>query len=322
MKFDRIIWGVLLLFIGGVLLLDNFDIITFYWRNIWNFWPIFLIILGVNILFNRNNSQTGNIISLGILVIALSVLFVKGQEKPTNKFWWNNGVKHQIDIDDDDEDYDGENNDKNYSKLNFTEPYLAEYAAKKTVLNISGGGTSFELKGSTDSLFSADVKKRRGNFSLTKNTSDSVNTLTFKMEEKNRNWSFGSGNNVDVRLNTNPLYELNLKMGAGEIKFDLEKFKVRTLNFDGGAAELDVKIGALVPIADLNVKTGVADVKISIPEGSGCRIKTKTGLSSKDFTGFTKINEGLYETPNYQSSTNKVFINFEGGISSFEVSRY
>lgn len=315
MKFDRIIWGVLLLFIGGVLLLDNFDIITFYWRNVWSFWPIILIIFGVNMLFNKNNSQTGNIISLAILVIALSVLFVKGQEQPTKKFWWSNG-RHTIEIDGD------EDNDTDNKKLSFSEPYSLADSAKRTILNLSGGGTSFDLKGETDSLFLAEVRKRNGEFSLTKTASDSVNTLTFKMQNNKKSYSFGNGTSVDVRLNTNPIYEMNLKMGAGELKFDLENYKVRTLNFDGGAAELNIKIGALLPITDVNVKTGVADVKINIPEGSGCRIKTKTGLSSKDFTGFTKISEGLYETPNYQSAANKVFINFEGGISSFEVDRY
>lgn len=316
MKFDRIIWGVLLLFIGGVLLLDNFEIINFYWRNVWNFWPIILIILGVNMLFNKNNSQTGNIISLGILVIALSVLFVKGQEEPNNKFWWNNGVRHSIDIDGD------EDNDSDDRKLSFSEPYISADSAKKTILNLSGGGTSFDLKGETDSLFLAEVRKRNGEFSLTKTASDSVNTLTFKMQNNKKSYSFGNGTSVDVRLNTNPIYEMNLKMGAGELKFNLENYKIRTLNFDGGAAELNIKLGALLPIADVNVKTGVADVKIQIPEGSGCRIKTKTGLSSKDFTGFTKISEGVYETPNYQSAANKIYINFEGGISSFEVDRY
>lgn len=321
MKLDKVIWGVLLLFIGGVLLLDNFNVIEFYWRNVWDFWPVFLIILGVNILFNRNNSQTGNIISLSILVITLSVLFVKGQQRPERNFWWNDRGNHvNIDVDDDDND-----NNSNYTKLNFSEPFVAADTLKKTILNISGGGTSFNLKGETDSLFSADVKKRNGNFALNKTTTDSVNTLTFKMQDKNnrRGWSIGNGgNDVDIHLNTAPVWEMHFSMGAGQIDFDLSNYKVRTFNFDGGAAELDIKLGDLLPITDVNVKTGVADVKIKIPTGSGCRIKTKTGLSAKDFTGFTKVSEGLYETPNYQTSTKKVFINFDGGLSSFEVDRY
>lgn len=317
MKFDRIIWGVLLLFVGGVLLLQNFNVIEFYWRNIWSFWPIFLIILGVNILFNRNNSQTGNIISLAILVIALSFLFVKGQQKPEGKFWWGgNSFNHRIDIDTDDEE-----DSNTYTKLNFSEPYVAEDASKKTVLNLIAGGTSFILKGSTDSLFSAEVKKTNNKFSLTKTSIDSLTTLTLKNENKRGSWS-SNGNDVGFMLNVNPIWEMNVKMGAGEIDFDLEKYKVRTVNFDGGAAEFNVKVGNLLPIVDVNVKTGVADVKIKVPQSSGCRIKTRTGLSTKDFTGFTKISEGVYETPNYQSSTNKVFINFDGGLSNFEVDRY
>lgn len=321
MKFDKIIWGVLLLFIGGVLLLDNFNVIEFYWRNVWNFWPIFLIILGVNILFNRNNSQTGSVISLGILIIALGFLFFRGQEKPTRSFWWGHSDDNvSFHFDDNDED-----NDRDYSKLHFSEPLVSEDTTKKNVLNISGGGTTFDLKGETDSLFKADVKRRFGNFSLTRNTTDSVNTLVFRTHDKNKNqkWSIGDGGNrVDVYLNKAPIWQMDMNMGAGEIDFDLSQYKVRTLNFDGGAAELKIKLGDLLPITDVNVKTGVADVKVHVPEGSGCRIKTKTGLSSRDFTGFTKISDGVYETPNYKSSTKKIFINFDGGLSSFEVDRY
>ncbi|MES2418362.1 MAG: DUF5668 domain-containing protein [Bacteroidota bacterium] len=320
MKLDRIIWGVLLLFIGGVLLLDNFNVIEFYWRNVWSFWPVFLIILGLNILFNKNNSQTGSIISIAVLVITLSFLFVKGQQKPSHNFWWGDRFGDNVHI-----DMDNNDDSDNYSKLSFVEPFVVGDADKKTILNLSGGGTSFELKGATDSLIFADVKKRNGQFMLTKEVSDSVNTVTFKMQDKNHNrgWSFSNGgNDVNLSLNVQPLWEMHIKMGAGQIDFDLSKYKVRSFNFDGGAAELELKLGDLLPITDVAVKTGVADVKIKIPEGSGCRIKTKTGLSSRDFEGFTKLNDGTYETPNYQGSTHKIFISLDGGLSSFEVKRY
>ncbi len=319
MKLDRVIWGIVLLFIGGVLLLNNFNVIDFYWSNVWKFWPVFLIIIGVNILFNRNNSQTGNIISLAIVVITLSFLFVKGQEKPEGK-WWGN-MRNNIDMDIDSED--GKNVGANRST--FVEPFTIGDDLKKNILEISGGGTSFELKGSSDSLFLASVSKKNNNFGLTKIVADSVNTLIFKSQDKNRRskWSIGDGNNtVELYLNTKPVWEMNLKLGAGEMDFDLKDYKIRTLNFDGGAADINFKIGDLLPITDVNVKTGIADVKISIPESSGCRIKTKTGLSSKDFSGFKMISEGVYETANYQSSTKKIFINFDGGLSSFEVERY
>ncbi|WP_293313364.1 LiaF transmembrane domain-containing protein [Pedobacter sp. UBA5917] len=331
MKLDRLIWGIILLFIGGVLLLENFGVINFYWRNVWSFWPIFLIIAGLNILFNRNNSQTGSIISIGVLVVALSFLFYRGQQVPEHGYWWGNHFKKDIDVnidhndgdDDNDNDDDNNNKDSSYHQLKLTEPFVAADNAKKTVLNISGGGISFNLDGETAALIDADIKKKRGNFSLKKLVTDSATVLTFSMDDKKGKWNFGdNGNDVNFKLNKEATWNVLMKLGAGEANFDFSPYKVRTFRFDGGAAALDIKIGDLLPITDVVVKSGVADVKIKVPNGSGCRIKTKTGLSAKDFDGFEKLSDGVYETSNYKTSTKKIFISLDGGLSNFEVSRY
>lgn len=314
MKLDRIMWGIVLLFIGGVLLLENFNVIEFYWRSVWRFWPIFLIIAGVNILFNKNKSQVGAMVSIGILIITLGLLFVKGQERPggerfSDEHWQDN----RSDTDTVSDEFNGQH-------LSLAYPLDSSYA-KKVVLNISGGGTSFEFKGATDSLISAVVHKTGSAFQLTKNEGrDSITTLDLKMRGKGK-WNTG-GNAVEVVLNNNPNWEIHMNMGAGEVDFDLSGYKVREFDFDGGAAALDVKLGSLLPVTDVNVKTGIADVKIAVPIGSGCRITAKTGLSSKEFTGFTKLDNNTYETPDYKTSKNKIFINFDGGLSSFEVNRY
>lgn len=311
MKIDRIMWGIILLFIGGVLLLDNFNIINFYWGSVWRFWPIFLIIAGVNILFSKNKSPIGGYISIGVLVVMLGVLFVKGQRSPSRE----TSRHFNFDFDDDD-------NNASTEMQSFDLPFEDAAVPKKTKLNISGGGTSYELKDSTDSLFTARVKKRGGTFSLMNELLDSVRTVSFKMKSK-KNWNMGDGgNDVTLRLNTNPVYEMHMSMGAGEVDFDLAPYKVRQFNFDGGAAALDIKFGDLLPVSDVHVKTGVADVKLRIPKTLGCRLTSKTGLSSKDFEGFEKKNNGTYETSNYGTAAKKIFISLDGGLSNFEVSRY
>lgn len=318
MKLDRIIWGIILLFIGVVLLLENFNVIEFYWRNVWGFWPIFLIIAGVNILFNRNKSNVGNMISIGIVVITMGFLFYKGQQPPQNRHWFSDNFGNDINID---VDTDNEDSNRN-ERLNFSESYVAD-SAKKVLLNISGGGTSFELNGATDSLITADVEKSRGTFTMKKEYLDSIQTITFKMQNKKGKWNMSEGgNDVDFKLNTAPEWDVVMNMGAGEVNFDFTDYKVRKFKFDGGAAALDITMGDMLPIADVIVKTGVADVKIKVPSTAGCRIKSSTGLSAKDFTGFTKMENGSYETPNYASSTKKIFITLDGGLSNFEVSRY
>ncbi|RYD77812.1 MAG: hypothetical protein EOP55_08445, partial [Sphingobacteriales bacterium] len=274
MKLDRLIWGILLLFIGGVLLLENFGIIDFYWRNVWGFWPVFLIIAGVNILFNRNNSQMGSMVSIGVLVVALAFLFYKGQQEPNKNGWWGHKFKNDVDINiddnDNDNDEDSDNNDTAFNSLKLTEPFVAAENAKKTVLNISGGGISFNLDGETSELINAHVKKRHGNFSLKKLITDSATVLTFSMDDRKSKWKFGeNGNDVDFKLNKAANWDILMKLGAGEANFDFADYKVRTFRFDGGAAALDIKFGDLLPITDVIVKSGVADVKIKVPTNSG-----------------------------------------------------
>jgi len=317
MRLDRIMWGIILLFVGGVLLLENFNVIEFYWRSVWRFWPVFLIIGGLNILFNRQRSQLGMSISIGVLVVMLGILFYKGQQPPAEQNWFADGIRGDIDFDSDDD------SDTTPSRtVRFSEPFDID-SAKQVVLNISGGGTSFGLEGATDSLIAAEVNSRSGNYSLKKEVSDSTQTLTFKMQGNKTKWNMkGGGNEVRFKLNTIPVWDITMNMGAGEVDFDLSAYKIRSIRFDGGAAALEIKVGDLLPITDVVVKTGVANVVINVPEGSGCRIKAKTGLSSKDFSGFTKIDENVYETPNYKTSTKKIFINFDGGLSNFEVKRY
>jgi len=315
MKLSSIIWGMILLFVGGVLLLENFGIIHFYWRHVWSFWPVLLIVAGVNILFSRNQSALGNILSIGILLITLTFLFFKGQQpRPLFTFKWS------------DDSFEGDApewtaNSENRYEQGFTEGD----STKRAVLEISGGANTYLLKGETDSLFIADVREamKGMKFMLRKDVSDSLNTLVFKMNGKSNGPYFGNnGNTVDFYMNTYPEWDVNVKMGAGELDFDLSRYKVRHFNFDGGAADVDIKIGDQLAQSDVHVKVGVADIKIQVPENSGCRIRTQTGLSSRDFEGFNKVQDGIYETPNYGSSSKKVMILLDGGLSNFEVKRY
>lgn len=317
MKYDRIMWGVILLFIGAVILLDNFNVIDFYWWHIWKFWPVALITIGLSMLLNKNGSQLGSQISLGVLVVALVVFFVKGQDNPSRSKWVKGWDKEDFE-----KEFDIDDRKATFQK--FQENYADGDSAKLTTLNLNGGGSSYKLDESTDDLFVAEVKRTFASYGLTRMSTDSTTELSFKMSEAKKNkWNLnGGGNSVKLMLSDKPVWKLNLDMGASEADFDLQNFKVREVNFNGGAAELDIKVGNLLPITDINVKSGIADVNIEVPETSGCQIKTKTGLSSKDFPGFNKVKDNLYESSNFKTATQKVFVNLDGGLSSFEVKRY
>ena len=45
-------------------------------------------------------------------------------------------------------------------------------------------------------------------------------------------------------------------------------------------------------------------------------------MISKDLDGFIKVRDGVYETRDYELSENKIIMDFEGGVSTFNVTRY
>jgi hypothetical protein len=51
------VWGVFLLFLGTVLLLQTLDILPWgLWTTLWRFWPVLIIAAGIGILLRRYNT--------------------------------------------------------------------------------------------------------------------------------------------------------------------------------------------------------------------------------------------------------------------------
>jgi hypothetical protein len=46
---DSLIWGIILIVLGGIFLLEQFNIDV--WDEIWRFWPVILIVWGANKLY-------------------------------------------------------------------------------------------------------------------------------------------------------------------------------------------------------------------------------------------------------------------------------
>jgi len=315
MKADKIFWGILFVFIGGIFLLENFGIIDFSWYYIWRLWPLALILIGLNILLSRVNSKIGIIATVVIMVIALGFVTFKGIRNGGN-----HSNRNWIFYEDDDADTTSLNGDASIST--FVEDYDAKY--KNATLNIKGGASQFEIKNTTDKLFQSDLKETKTRYYLRKTDTDTGVVLDFNSKDKKGGYSFQNNefSEVEMMLNTQPVWDVNLAMGAGAVDFDLSAFKVKSINLKGGAASFDLKIGDLLNQVNLVAETGVAEVKIEVPESMGCQITTSTGLSSKDFQGFIKKDNGIYETSNYKTATKKVNIILKGGLSDLNVNRY
>ena len=244
MKSDKIFWGIFLVFIGGIFLLENFDIIDFSWRYVWRFWPVILILIGVNILFKNSKSQTGIIVTAVITIITLGLLTYKGLEKHRDnesKWSWSNS--------------DDKNNDTDSADVITDANYSEEFDTKYqfATLIIKGGASKFVIESASDKLFEANLNQSKSRYYLKKTEVDSAVTLNFNSKGNRTEYSLNSDdfNEIKMMLNAQPVWNINLTMGAGEIDFDLVDYKTKNISLKGGAAAFRVKVGNLYN--DINV---------------------------------------------------------------------
>ncbi|MFI5160603.1 MAG: LiaI-LiaF-like domain-containing protein [Sphingobacteriales bacterium] len=324
MKNDKLVPGMILVTIGAIFLLNNFGYIHFHWRNLIFMWPVFLVIGGVNLVLAHNRTPWASVLKIAVVIGGFALILFGNFN---NTHWWSHATWHtgSVNIND-----DGDNNDsdtgtpvKGNSSGTFTQPYDA--SIKTARLNISGGANTFRLNDTTTELFKADTKQFHGRYNLQGSKEDSVYVLDFSNSHSRNGWNWGNDNEnniADISLNTRPQWEINIEAGATDLNFDLSKYKVKELKLSGGAGQFVVKMGQPLESTNIDVSTGASDVTIEVPENAACQIQSDTGLSSNTFDGFTKNNDGHYETANFDAAKNKIYIHISGGISDFKVHKY
>lgn len=322
------------LFTGGILILlgilflgKEWGWFNINWNEIFRLWPLLLIYLGLIALLGKSNSSA-TVITIVLLCIAIPTVLVRSCQEKVGTAFNDNGI--HIDLDGDEDKDNGNNNyednDENErfkgSNQKLNSPMNANI--KSASFNFSGGAAEFEISGTSNDLVEADANLNFGNISL-KKTGDSTNpTLDFALRGKTNKFNLGDDNNdnkINLKLNPSVIWDMNFEFGAGKADFDLSEYKVKNLSIKTGLTETDVKLGDKMDDLNVNVESGLTDIEFKVPESVGCRIDIDGGLNDKDFDGFIQRN-GHWETPNYDKSTKKITLKFEGGLQSLKVRRY
>ena len=306
MKTSNIFWGTLFIVLGLLVLLNNFSAINLHWGNLWQFWPILLVLIGISMLvknkFGKSALAGTAAILLALLLftsVKLSTDFIKGDFELAL-----NG----------DEDY-------NFKITEYEESFDTTIAKAK--LYLEAGLGSFNIGDTTSELIYVKTEGIEKNYKLTKRDYDNVSKLKLKMHKT----TFHLGKNkfrnrVEIALNENPTWDINIDGGASAMNLDLTKFKIENIYVGMGAASLDVKLGSLSDKIKLDIEAGASNIDILVPEEVGCQVKTDDVLSSKNIYEFIKIKSGLYRTEGFDNAEKKIFIQIDCGVSSINIRRY
>jgi len=320
MKFRNLFWGIILIFVGTLAILNNLDIIDFAWRKLWNLWPVFLMLWGISILPIKNGIR----LALVIVTLGFTMYYITSQAVYTESEYitgrgWNNQAWYD---DEEDADYDSAFLYDSTNRANFLIPFTE--GLETATLKFDAVAGSYILKNSTKNLctfkMSDNEMARYYKYSVKTSGDDAVINIGTQhhVEFKLNHGSRGEG---ILRLNEDPVWTVYIKAGAAAINFNMEQFKVKKLNVDAGAADINVTVGENYPNVRINIDAGASDITVRIPEGSGCKVKMDTFLADKTLNGFEKIN-GKYVTSNYKEAENKIYIDIDSAVSSLKIVRY
>lgn len=310
MKHGNLFWGGILVTLGALFILKNTGIFYFNWISIFSLWPIVLVILGVSLLPIKNSIKS--LLTIILIFFTVSLVFTKSKHwSSTYNFKWD------IDNDWDIESFKKERQEK--TKHYFYQPLEADI--KEATLNIDAVAGKLFIHRKSKHLIELDQESNIGTYIFSTEKKNDQRTLNFDIK-KNVFKPYRINNDIEIKLNDEPTWNLNIITGAASVDLDLTNFKTKKIDIDGGASSVYVRLGDKFNNTDVVLDSGVSSIEIFIPEESGCQINTNTILASKSFDDFEKIRKGLYKTSNFENSNNKIYINIDAAICSLEIVRY
>ena len=301
MRYGKIMWGIILIIFGVMLVLKNMGLANFNWGSLFSLWPLLFIFWGISVLPIKDYIK----LILGIITLIIAVIIFNRSD---GNFKWSSKDTENIVTNEADEQ-------------TLTESYNSNIGSATLKMNAAAG--NFKIYDTTDELIYFNKKGNIGNYNMgLEKRGDSSTVIRIESDNENIHIKNNNGSNVKIKLNPNPIWDMEFDIGAANTDFDLSEYKTKSIEINGGAASINLKLGDKFYRTKLDISTGASSINLNIPKTSGCEVKTETFLVDKQIEGFKKNENGNFVTENFNYSSNKIYITLDAAISSFKITRY
>lgn len=283
------IGAIVLITLGIVLLLQTTGVVSWgLWGELWRFWPIILIAIGINFIVGRRAPWVAVLLVILLIGASIGVAFALVEE---------DGLGTVV--------------------QSFEQP-LDGLESVSVRIDFGAGKLSVDsLPDGSPNLAEGALKGRKGEVKLVQ--ADGSTELHISMDERG---VFRRFSNVDWRilLSRVPRLSLDLNGGAADMTLDLRDLKVTALDVNTGAADVEITMPASAGHVRADISGGAADIEVVVPEGVAARVTSGSGLSDVDVDASRFPRSGdVWASPDFDTATNRVEIEVKVGASSVSV---
>jgi hypothetical protein len=304
-----------LIALGVLLLLGNLGVLpTDTWRSLWQWWPVLIVLLGIELLLTGRASWGA--VLFAVLVLGAAAVVQNGLPWVSMR-----GAPPRASL-------------EIPSGNRFEQPLQG---ARQVNVDISHGAGRLDVSGGAregmiaeGNVTGADLSRLRNRYQV----QNGVGSLDLTFAEGNPLGWLGvhdeAPNELLVKLAQGvPIRRLEIDSGAAEVRLDLSELQLQTLELDTGASSARVSMPRR-GVTTGSITAGASSLVVEIPEGVPARIRAEGGLAEfkVDEQRFPRVgNEGVaglavqreYRSPDFDNAPNRVDLKISAGVASVEV---
>jgi hypothetical protein len=292
MKISKILVGLIIAFLGVILLLNNFGILNWsVWLIIGKLWPVLLILIGILLFFDNSLLPLGIVLLMGVLIFVLTVPHTSTSNLERTG--------------------------------NYKQSWQLEPEVEEAELKVDFGAGALNLKESTGKMVEFDLNYTGEEPKVKYEAKgDKVKYQVKPVSNFIKGFSQASSRDWNLFLSPEVVWDIDFDTGAAKANLDLSQLKLRKIDIESGAAEVLLSLGDNGMETQLDIDAGVSKIKVIVPESVKLKVRINGALNNSNLEAAGLIPSGdYYVTPADLESDSMVKITLDTGVSDFELVR-